>query len=373
MKRILIAHQSTIPHYRIPFYELLQKQMPDKWSYEVVFDPSQANLASDITLNFPLLRVKTKSFTFKNRPIIYQTFLRQAADYDLLIVENAVNNLTYPLAQLHQLHGVKFAYWGHGRDLNATKISGWKGISEKVKIWLAHRADGFFAYTQGVKAYLEKTGLPSQKIHVVNNTIDIKQQRDNFQTYSPHREQIKTELGVANKKVLLFVGRFTSNKRLDFLLEAFAQLQKQRDDFHLLLVGNGELPPNSRQSQNISFLGPITNLYELGPIYVASDLFVFPGAVGLGPLQALCYNLPTMTIASPYHKPEYDYLLDGQNAIILKQGCTPSEYACALLQLFEQPGKLYGMQQTTWGTISHLTIEQMVINFIEGINCILDL
>ena len=38
-----------------------------------------------------------------------------AATYDLIIVENALYCLAYPLVQLHQLHGVRVAYWGHGR------------------------------------------------------------------------------------------------------------------------------------------------------------------------------------------------------------------------------------------------------------------
>ena len=40
MKKVMIAHQSTIPHYRVPFYNMLNKMRPIDWQFEVVFDPN---------------------------------------------------------------------------------------------------------------------------------------------------------------------------------------------------------------------------------------------------------------------------------------------------------------------------------------------
>lgn len=54
----------------------------------------------------------------------------------------------------------------------------------------------------------------------------------------------------------------------------------------------------------------------LAPLYAASDVFTFPGDVGLGPLQALCYDLPVITLESPTHMPEIIYL-NKSNSIIL--------------------------------------------------------
>ena len=41
MHKVLIAHQSTIPHYRVPFYNSLENQKPDNWQFDVVFDISE--------------------------------------------------------------------------------------------------------------------------------------------------------------------------------------------------------------------------------------------------------------------------------------------------------------------------------------------
>ena len=45
MKQVLIAHQSTIPHYRVPFYNSLNTLKPDEWRFEVVFDPDEVALS----------------------------------------------------------------------------------------------------------------------------------------------------------------------------------------------------------------------------------------------------------------------------------------------------------------------------------------
>lgn len=377
MKRILIAHQSTIPHYRVPFYNALERLRPSTWCFDVVFDPTKAKSFFKEQINkqlfeFPVLPVKTLSARIGAKAISYQTFLIKAANYDLVVVENAVNNLTYPCCQLHQLRGVKFAYWGHGKDRDVEQVSGLKYLAEKLKMALSRKADGFFAYTSGVKSYLINCGIPSQKIFNLNNTIDIEEQRRIFEKWYPRRVRIKEKLNIQGKKVILFVGRFTKNKKIDFLLESFFILRQKDSDFHLLLVGSGDNFYTSSQLDNITFLGTITEPDELGKIYVASDVFVFPGSVGLGPLQALCYNLPIITIASNTHMPEIEYV-SPMNSIILNSSATPEEYSQTIIDLFCDSERLNTLRTDTWFSIKHLTIEKMARNFIAGVNNLLDL
>ena len=183
--------------------------------------------------------------------------------------------------------------------------------------------------------------------------------------------QIRRSLGLEGKKVLLFVGRFNKSKRIDFLLKAFSILYQQDNSFHLMLVGSGEETYLKQQHQNISSFGSITDLDKLAPIYVAADIFAFPGLVGLGPLQALCYNLPVITISSKSHKPEIEYL-SSLNSRVLDSKTTPKEYASQIIELFKDGNQLSNLQNNTWDSIKHLTIEQMAKNFINGVNEILE-
>ena len=379
MKNVLIAHQSTIPHYRVPFYNALERLRPDSWRFDVVFDPTQLESPRffqetlDVKqFKFPILEVRTFACKARGKTISYQTLWRKAARYDLVVVENALNNLAYPLCHLHQLRGSKIAYWGHGKDRSVEKPSPYKLLSEELKMFLARRADGFFAYTAGVKSYLEQQGLSPRRMFVVNNTIDINEQRRAFRKWRSQRTGLRKELGLRGKKVLLFVGRFTQNKRLDFLLRSFAILCEMNTGFHLLLVGSrGEayLPDDL---DDVSYFGPIVEMERLAPLYVASDVFAFPGSVGLGPLQALCYDLPTITINSATHMPEIEYLSPA-NSIVLNDDVTPEEYARAIVDLFSDSDRLSSLQASIWPSIRHLTIEQMAQNFSEGVNSLLDL
>lgn len=377
MNRILFAHQSTIPHYRIQFYNTLERLRPAHWCFAVVFDETELQTPRFFkepvqarSFQFPTIDVKTISAKIAGKTVSYQTFWRKAADYDLIIVENAVNNLAYPLCQVHQFFGTKYAYWGHGRDHSLDQISLPKKSTEKLKLLLAKKADGFFAYTPGVKDYLVQKGLSSQRVFVVNNTIDINEQRRIFEYWLPQRPSIRQQFNLQGKKTLLFVGRFTKNKRIDLLLEAFSILKNLDPNYHLLLVGSGGEPYNLEGLQDITYLGPIVDPDKLAKVYIAADLFSFPGSVGLGPLQALCYDLPVVTIDSNVQMPEIDYL-NHNNSIVLPAATTPEAYAHSIFGLFGEQEKLRTFRSSIWPSIRHLTIEQMALNFINGINTIL--
>ena len=378
MKKVLIAHQSTIPHYRIPFYNTLERLKPDTWSFEVVLDPSELEngrfFKEQLDRNqfkFSILAVNTIAVKIAGKNFGYQTFWRKAAKYDLVIVEQALNNLAYPLCQLYQLRGSKFAYWGHGKHRSVKNPSLLKRISEKLKILLTRRADGFFAYTSGVKSYVIEKGVPPDKVFVLNNTVDIRLQRNAFEQWRGQKDTIRRSLGLERKKVLLFVGRFSRDKRPDFLLKAFSIMKQQDANFHLLLVGSGGEVYLDQKPDNVTYFGSVTDLDKLAPIYIAADVFSFPGLVGLGPLQALCYDLPVITIDSPNHKPEIEYL-SPKNSIILPYHITPEDYALAIAKLFEDTEGLQKLQANTWVSIRHLTIDQMAQNFIEGVNTLLN-
>ncbi len=377
MKSILIAHQSTIPHYRVPFFNTLEKLRPNQWRFEVVFDPSEINSPIffkepiDVTtFRFPTKAVRTFSIKIRGKRLTYQTFWRAAAQYDLVILENALNNLTYPLIQLHQLRSTLIAFWGHGRDRSVVSPSVGKRMSEGFKRIQTRSSRGFFAYTEGVKKDLLEQGISSEKIYVVNNTIDISAYREVYHQKFPQREAIQAELGVKGKKVLLYVGRFTPNKRIRFLLEAFSILWQKDPNYQLFMVGGGGSPDLTTQLEGVDYFRTVVDIDKLARIYLASDLYVIPGAIGLGPLQALCFDLPVVTIESRIHGPEKDYL-SSENSILLEANSTPENFANAIDALFSNQEKITVLKSGVWSSIQHLTIEKMAEKFIFGVNNIL--
>ncbi len=381
-KRILIACQSTIPHYRIAFYQEIERIRPNSWRHYVVFDENISSrrkfFNEDIELNnisFNIKNTRTGVINIFHKQIAFQTFVFNAWKYDLIVVGNSINNLSYPMSMLFIIIGRPVIIWGHGKDWSIPNPKGIKRLLERVKIKMARKADGFFAYTDGVKKHLVENGVDEGKIFVLNNTIDIIQQRRIFESLSAERKRMRRDLGVSGDRTLLYVGRMNRRKKLDFLTEAFSVLRKRDKSYKLQVVGSGDMSMvdsirKKHGQEAVTYHGIITEPEQLSQMYVASDVYVFPGDVGLGTLQALCYDLTPIVIDSQTHNPEYEYLNE-KNAVILPEGSSPTDYAEAIDNLLHNKDKWMSLRAQAWPSIRHLTIENMAQNFIRGINTVL--
>ena len=69
--------------------------------------------------------------------VLIQSFVRRIGQFDLLVVENALHNLSYPLSSLAQGFGKRVMVWGHGSDLSVGEPSGGKLAMERLKMMLA--------------------------------------------------------------------------------------------------------------------------------------------------------------------------------------------------------------------------------------------
>lgn len=267
------------------------------------------------------------------------------------------------------------AYWGQGHDYNDPNPSGAKKLLEHAKIVLSRNADGFFAYTLGVADYMAVNGLDPQRMYTVYNTIDIERQRAHFDWWISKRNELRSQSGMKSKKVLLFVGRLIANKNVDYLIETFADLRAKDDTYYLHLVGGGDTSylDRLREKTGDDAFRYHGSLYDdrLSSLYIMSDLYVFPGAVGLGPLQALCFDLTPVVIDSKLHKPEYEYL-NSDNAVILPEGTSHTAYAEAIDCLMNDDARWTRMRAQAWPSIQHLTIDHMADNFVYGISSILE-
>lgn len=374
--RILIAHQSTIPPYRVPFFEALEQRKPGGWHIDVVNAPRvslwrQFEAVQPDEVAFNIRPTRSMPIPFTRRKGIFQTFILGVFNYDIIIVENALNNVSYPIACLSHWLGRKVILWGHGRDRGVIDPTGIKKVMEHFKLWLARNMDGFLAYTESVRDFLLSRGVSDGKITCLYNTIDISAHRREYEKLRGQRDQLRSQAGLKGKKVLLYVGRLSRRKRLDLLAGSFKILARQDPDYQLLVVGDGDadLIDNLRNEcgpDRVDYRGSITDPEDLAPLYIMSDLFVLPGAVGLAPIQALAYNLPVVVIDSATHGPEFEYI-SAENALILPPGASADAYATAIHQFLTNEAEIGRLRQGAWASISHLTVEAMADHFISGI------
>lgn len=147
------------------------------------------------------------------------------------------------------------------------------------------------AVSEKVKQELIDIGIPSERIRVILNGVDL-------QEFSPGKcERTKFDLPEA-VTLALFVGDIlTSRKNLDSILSALVNVP----DLHLAVVGstNGspypQLAADLNLKQRVHFLGFRRDVSE---IMKTADLFVFPSryeACTLVLLEAIASGLPVIT------------------------------------------------------------------------------
>lgn len=174
------------------------------------------------------------------------------------------------------------------------------GISRYVKAalqWPIRRvADYFVACSQTAGEWLFGKSITQQSnFFVLPNAIDI----ERF-VYNPAvREKMRKQLQAENQFVVGNVGRLVAQKNQSFLLQVFAQIQKQYPQARLLLVGDGPLKQTlKKQAQALcveKFVTFADGTDPAFPYYQAMDVFVFPSlyeGLGMALVEAQSAGLP---------------------------------------------------------------------------------
>ena len=97
---------------------------------------------------------------------------------------------------------------------------------------------------------------------------------------------VRARHALPNLPLLLYVGRLADEKGLPFLLAAIAERRARNFPFRLVIVGEGprrahyeSLARRLGVAERCVFVGPISNVDELGVYYRAASLLLLPSAV----------------------------------------------------------------------------------------------
>ncbi len=182
--------------------------------------------------------------------------------------------------------------------------------------------------------------------------------------FAPQSEsaQLKTELGLAEKKVLVSVGRLVHRKGQDILVEALPLILEEIPDAHLMFVGEGPRKKFMQQraeklgiSSHITFIGRIQ--YQDLPKYICvGDIFAMPSrsrlagleveGLGIVYLEASACGLPVLGGLSGGAP---DAVLDGQTGLVV-DGTSPQAVARAAVHLLHNEAVAIelGMRGRQW-------------------------
>lgn len=186
--------------------------------------------------------------------------------------------------------------------------------------------------------YVRSFGVPSRMVFVANHcSLDYSQIRS---------RDLRSELNLGGKLVVLFVGRIVRVKGLDLLIEAFCRIEQERDDVALLICGDGTFRPscqnlaNRLNARNVYFLGTVAEEEKMASYYKTADVVVLPtryepdpgrgqnrGPEGWGLVinEAMSMGKPILTTDRVGAAP--DLVKDGVNGFVVRSGDVEGLYS----------------------------------------------
>lgn len=103
-----------------------------------------------------------------------------------------------------------------------------------LELHIVQQADLTFVITEALREEMIRRGGPADRIAVLPNGVHTSQ----FEPREPDTELI-AELGLEGKMIIGYAGSLVDYEGLDLLLQAAAELKAERDDFAVIIVGDG--------------------------------------------------------------------------------------------------------------------------------------
>jgi glycosyltransferase involved in cell wall biosynthesis len=382
--RVAILHQGFIPHYRVRFYELLNKVEGTEY---VVFHGAPASgsgwIAAKGPFNFPNRWVENREVHLGGWLGVYQPVVGEilAGGYDAVVLGHEVKFVSnILLALLCKARGIPVLYWGFGYHVKlgfgfTLESKGWASwLAAQIKNGLTRLADGYLAYTKGGAERLGAIGLPPERTFVLQNTIDISGQcriYDTLKDTDPQR--LRQTLGFQpDSVVLVYIGRLLEAKQVNVLIEAVARINHQPDSkvaVEAVIIGSGPTEKALKQQAGddtaIRFLGQINDDAVTARYLKVAAAVVIPGFVGLTVNHAFAQGRPIITRQHAMHGPEVEYISDGYNGLIV--GGDIDTFVSTLARFVASPDWQVQLGDGALRSREGLRLESMVQQFAEAV------
>jgi glycosyltransferase involved in cell wall biosynthesis len=220
----------------------------------------------------------------------------------------------------------------------------------------ACKADAVVVGSAGMRNYLVKTGVSSEKIFTIYPTAE-----DHFFSPPKCREAIRKKFAIDRKVVVGFVGSMAPYQRVDLLLRAAIEVHRASREVHFFIVGDGtgmaalkRFVADNSLEDFVTFTGRVP--YDEIPEYCgAMDVCVIPHATWYGaPTKLFEYAASGRPVIAPRLEPIEELIKDGENGLLVEPG-NVNDLAMKILKLAAEPalGVKLGMQLKSEITRAH--------------------
>ncbi len=363
--------QRIVPHYRVDFFQRLQAALEkENVRLSLIYGqhrPDTVPRTVDMVGDW-VVKVTNSYLDIFDRELVWQPCYSRVRRADLVIVEQASRLLLNYLLFATRLVGgkQKLAYWGHGKNLQASsRIK----ASECVKKQLSREVDWWFAYTPATADILIDASVPPSRITVVYNTIDASTFQ--AQVAEARGDSYGNLLGRStrgNENLVVYCGAMYAEKKLGFLIEAAHRVRGLISDFEIIFMGDGPcaglVVDAARKHGWIKYVGA-----QLGAAkaehFARAKALVIPGAVGLAITDSFAAGIPLVTTEDANHGPEIAYLKSGVNGIMVPEDT--QAYADAIVSVLSSLSTQQAFRDACHASARSLSLDNMVTTFTTGI------
>ena len=137
--------------------------------------------------------------------------------------------------------------------------------------------------------------------------------------------------GNENRNVV-FIGRLTSVKRFDLLIDAVALLKRRGEQVNVTFVGDGAERQNMEKRvdelgirEQVWFYGACYDERKNAELIYNADVCVSPGNIGLTAMHVLMFGCPAITNDDFDHQmPEFEAIQEGRSGAFFRAGDSAS-------------------------------------------------
>lgn len=235
-------------------------------------------------------------------------------EFDIVMHPGTIRNLSswQLLIKLHLMKNrPKIVVWTHG----------WYGKESKIEMMIKRLyyrfIDRILVYGNYAKNGLVRAGVPERKLITIYNSLDYESQlllRNSIKMSNIYKDHFKNDY-----PVIIMIGRLNIRKKLDMLIEALNQLQKKREFYNLVLIGDGEdrtklktMVDKYGLTNKVWFYGACFDEKLNAELLYNADLCVVPGDIGLTAIHAMTFGVPVITHnLFKYQGPEFEAIVSG--------------------------------------------------------------
>jgi len=358
----VLAYQPVVPPYRVPFFQGIRERRVELC---IVCDQSESTQALAGIMHQGSVR------SLGRQAVLWQEGISMLyrRRWDAVVIwgnPRVISNALILLAAYQR--SIPSFWWGHLHTAGSPRWRlWWKRLSLRT---ITNRV---LVYTLAERDLLIAEGMPPERVHGLNNTVDttaVERERIRW-SRSEVDEQLVSRWGL-RRGYHLFTGRLTPKAGLSLVLDAMILHSPQA---RLVIVGDGveaellkEKVRRGRLEDRVRFLGEIYDEATLAPIFLGACSFVYPGSVGLSLLHAMAYGVPPIVHDQALEQmPEYAALKAESNGLTFQKddALSLAEAMNRLDRDVELRDRLAGAAMRT--VEEGWTMPQMVDRFVSAI------